>query len=261
MQRQLRRSLPPVGTYQLKYFLQFLAYFRGSRELRILSPSIRLASSRRRTDGIVMAMTTGVSVLREIRTRIDLSQAECAAALGVAVETFRTWDAGRRPAPAAIVRRAQTLEAKRPPHDGVPLQILADELHVHVRTLRAAARDGCLAATFGPRPYFGKLTATTTREAAAQFMTTWYRRIDGRGRRPLVPACRVTIPPNYASTLVGPRRRLGLSQQQLATKVGAAIRPWSTSGRAASGSPRPCSGYDSNGSTRQLTTSGPGRHA
>jgi DNA-binding transcriptional regulator YiaG len=153
-----------------------------------------------------------------------LSQAECAAALGVAVESFRTWDAGRRPAPAAIVRRAQTLEAKRPPHDGVPLQILADELHVHVRTLRAAARDGRLAATFGPRPYFGKLTATTTREAAAQFMTTWYRRTYGRGRRRLVPVSRVTIPPNYASTLVGLRRRLGLSQQQLATKVGAASK-------------------------------------
>jgi len=44
---------------------------------------------------------------------------------------------------------------KRPLRDQVPLQILADEFYVHVRTLRAAAHDGRLAATFSPRPYFG----------------------------------------------------------------------------------------------------------
>src|SRR5579872_4717229 len=98
-----------------------------------------------------------VSALKEVRTQLGLSQAECATALGIAVETFRTWDAGRRPAPEAVVNQARTLKSKRPPHDRVPLQVLADELHVHVRTLRAAARDGRLAATFSPRPYFGKL--------------------------------------------------------------------------------------------------------
>ncbi len=84
-------------------------------------------------------------------------------------------------------------------------QVLADELHVHVRTLRAAAHDERLAATFGPRPYFGKLTATATREAAARFMATWYRRTYGRGRRRLLAVCRVTVPANYAATLVGLR--------------------------------------------------------
>ena len=59
------------------------------------------------------------SALREIRTRLGLSQAECATALGVAVETFRTWDADRRPAPEAIVNQARTLKAKRPSHDRV----------------------------------------------------------------------------------------------------------------------------------------------
>jgi transcriptional regulator with XRE-family HTH domain len=115
-------------------------------------------------------MAGSASPLREIRTRLGLSQAECATTLGVALETFRTWDASRRPAPEAIVRQARTLNAKRPPHDRVPLQVLADELHVHVRTLRAAAHDGRLAATFGARTFFGKLTATATREAAGQFM-------------------------------------------------------------------------------------------
>ena len=165
------------------------------------------------------------SVLRAIRARLDLSQAECAAALGVAVETFRTWDAGRRPPPAAVVRRAETLVVvKHPAHQRLPLQLLANELHVHVRTLRAAAHDGRLAATFSPRPYFGKLTATATREAGARFMATWYRRTYGRGRRGLVAVCRVTVPANYAAALVGLRYRLRLSQQQLAARLGAASK-------------------------------------
>jgi DNA-binding transcriptional regulator YiaG len=167
-------------------------------------------------------MAKHAPALREIRTRLGLSQAECATALGVAIETFRTWDSGRRPAPVAIVNQAQTLRAKRPPHDRLPLQVLADELHVHVRTLRAAAHDGRLAATFAPRTFFGQLTATATREAGAQFMTKWYRRTYGRGRRRPVAVCRVTVPPNYAPTIVGLRHRLGLSQQELAAKVGAA---------------------------------------
>jgi transcriptional regulator with XRE-family HTH domain len=84
-------------------------------------------------------MSQCASDLRKMRTRLGLSQEECATALGVAVETFRTWDAGRRLAPEAIVRQARTLKAKRPQHDPVPLQVLADELHVHVRTLRRGA--------------------------------------------------------------------------------------------------------------------------
>jgi DNA-binding transcriptional regulator YiaG len=169
-------------------------------------------------------MAKYASALREIRTRLGLSQAECATALGVALETFRTWDAGRRPAPEAIVNQARKLKANRPLDDRFPLQVLADELHVHVKTLRAAAHDGRLAATFGPRPFLGKLTATATREAGAQFMAKWYRRTYGRGRRRLVAVCRVAAPRNYAATLVGLRSRLGLSQQQLADKVGAATK-------------------------------------
>jgi DNA-binding transcriptional regulator YiaG len=169
-------------------------------------------------------MPQDTSDLREIRTRLGLSQAECANALGVALETFRAWDAGRRTSPEAIVSRAQTLKAKRPSLDRVPLQVLADELHVHVRTLRAAAHDGRLAVTFGPRPYFGKLTATATREAGTEFMATWYRRTYGRGRRCLVPVCRVKVPESYPATVIGLRRRLGLSQQELAVEVGAASK-------------------------------------
>lgn len=55
-------------------------------------------------------------------------------------------------------------------------------------------------------------------------MATWYRRTYDRGRRRLVPVCRVTVPANYAAALVGLRYRLGLSQQQLADRVGAASK-------------------------------------
>ena len=77
-------------------------------------------------------------------------------------------------------------------------QVLADELHVHVRTLRAAAHDERLAATFGPRPYFRKLRSNDSRRRG-------YRRTYGRGRRRLLAVCRVTVPANYAATLVGLR--------------------------------------------------------
>ena len=64
---------------------------------------------------------------------------------------------------------------------------------------------------------------------------SWYRRTYGRGQRRLVPLCCVTVPPNYASALVGLRHRLGLSQQQLAAKVGAAskavVYQWESSKR------------------------------
>jgi transcriptional regulator with XRE-family HTH domain len=164
------------------------------------------------SDGIVATMAvqrslTRSSHLKAIRTRLHLSQAECAAALGVAAETLRTWDSGRRSPPAVVLERVEALGEKRP-RQRLPLQRLAHELGVHVRTLRAAAHDGRLAATFHPRPYFGNLTATATREAGALFMTRWYRQTYGRGRRPLVAVCRVTVPANYAAKLVGLRRRL-----------------------------------------------------
>ena len=57
-------------------------------------------------------MDSDASALREVRTRLGLSQAEYATALGVALETFRTWDAGRRLAPEAIVSQARTLKGE-----------------------------------------------------------------------------------------------------------------------------------------------------
>jgi len=100
--------------------------------------------------------------------------------------------------------------------------VLATELHVNVRTSWAAAQDGRLAATFGSRSYFGKITAMSTREAATRFMEAWYRRTYRRGRRHRLPVCRVVVPANYAAVLVGLRGRLGLSQREFAARIGAA---------------------------------------
>lgn len=164
----------------------------------------------------------GLSI-RSCRKALGLSQAEFADLLQVGVETFRIWDSGRRtPSPEALDRARILAETRREVRG--PLHVLARELGVHVRTLRAAARDGRLAATFAPRAFFGKLTATATRAAGAIFMTKWYRRTYGRGRRHPLTLCRVTVPANCASVIVGLRLRLGLSQRQLASRVGAANR-------------------------------------
>ena len=100
--------------------------------------------------------------IRRCRHILKQSQREFAHTLGVGIEAYRTWDAGRRTTPDSVLLKARTLiETGR--DVPVALRVLAGELHVNVRTLRAAAQDGRLAATFGARPYFGKIAAMSTR--------------------------------------------------------------------------------------------------
>ena len=129
--------------------------------------------------------------LRQLRRDANVTQRELADFLEVPVNTFRMWDRGLRRPPVHVAsgaREALIARAKR--RELLPLAKLAKELGVHVRTLQAAAR----------------------------FMATWYRRTYGRGRRRLVPVCRVVVPADYAPRVVGMRLRLGLSQQQLAAQ-------------------------------------------
>jgi hypothetical protein len=98
--------------------------------------------------------------------------------------------------PDSVLLKARTLIATGRDVP-VALRVLAGEFRLHARTLRAAAQDGRLAATFGTRPYLGKIAAMSTRAAATQFMAAWYRQTYGRGRRPRVPVCRVVVPVNY----------------------------------------------------------------
>ena len=161
--------------------------------------------------------------LRECRIALGKSQAEFAAMLGVPPESYRTWDTGRRAPPPKMLARAHALATHRDDDDHVllPLPVLALLIGVHVKTLRAAARDGRLPVTYDTRTTFRHLRARATPAAARAFRRSYYRRMvrpDDR-RTPLTWA---SVPSDYAEQIRALRRARGLSQAQLATLVGAA---------------------------------------
>jgi DNA-binding transcriptional regulator YiaG len=158
--------------------------------------------------------------LRDLRRAVDLKQEEFAALLAVPLETLRPWDSGRRPPPAQILQRARKLVAERPRNtELLSLDRLARELGVHQRTLRAAARTGRLDVQFASRSVFGRPVRYATRAAGARFMERHYGMFAGQA---ICPAPLPTVPPDYHRRLKALRRRLGLSQQALARRVGAA---------------------------------------
>ena len=73
--------------------------------------------------------------LRQCRYAFALSQSSFAAELGVALETYRTWDSGRRLVRLEILTRARTLALRRDPQALLPLDTVALLINVHVRTL------------------------------------------------------------------------------------------------------------------------------
>jgi len=159
-----------------------------------------------------------MNAVRRLRLQMELSQLEFATRLGVAEQTYRTWDSGQRTPPRAIVSKAKRL---REMAGGLlPLQQLADEYHIHVRTLRKAAQDGRLQATFSTRMAFGKLVAFASREAVETFKRRYYRQTTQWNRPPKPTVC--TIPDDYDRVLVTLRASLRLTQSALAERVGAA---------------------------------------
>ena len=100
--------------------------------------------------------------LRECRIVLGQSQAAFAAMLGVSPESYRTWDAGRRATPPHVMARARALATHRDEHALLPLPVLALLIGVHVKTLRAAARDGRLPVTYDTRTTFRRLRARAT---------------------------------------------------------------------------------------------------
>jgi len=161
-----------------------------------------------------------VNELRDLRHQADLSQRDFARLLDVPVNTFRMWDSGLRPVPAPILVRARTVVT---PHaqqtELLPFVQLAQELRVHVRTLQTAVRTGRLEAQFSVKSVFGRPRRLATRAAAEQFMATHYRRFGGQ--KPC-PAPLPTVPPDYDQQLRALRRRLLLTQDALARRIGAA---------------------------------------
>ena len=159
--------------------------------------------------------------LRECRIALGKSQTAFAAILGASPESYRTWDARRRATPPKMLVRARALATHRDDHALLPLPVLALLIGVHVKTLRAAARDGRLPVTYDNKTTFRRLRARATPAAARAFRWSYY----GRTVRPddrRAPLTWASVPDDYDAQIRAVRRARGLSQAQLAILVGAA---------------------------------------
>jgi DNA-binding transcriptional regulator YiaG len=159
--------------------------------------------------------------LRECRRALALSQSTFAAQLGVPLETYRTWDSGRRLVRPDILSRANELALRADPHALRPLDALARLIHVHLKTLHAAARDGRLRVTYDTRTTFRSLRARATVADADAFLHTYFERAIWPKERP-APLSWDQIPSDYDDQIRRMRRRLGCTQAQFAARVGAA---------------------------------------
>ena len=145
-------------------------------------------------------------------------QRKFAALLSIPLETFRPWDSGRRVVSVAVLQCARDAVADHQrQHEQLPLDQLAKELHV--RTLQAAVRTGRLDAHFSVKSVFGRPRRLATRAAAERFMALHYRCFAGQQ---VCPAPLPTVPNNYDQQLRALRRRLRLTQDGLARRIGAA---------------------------------------
>ena len=158
--------------------------------------------------------------LRQLRRNADLSQRDLAKLLDVSLNTFRMWDSGLRGVPVPQLLKARAVVAIHARQgELLPLAQLADEFHVHIRTLQAAVRTGRLAAHFSVKSVFGRPQRLATRAAAEKFMATHYRRFGGQQA---CPAPLPTVPHGYDQQLRTLRHRLKLTQGGLARRIGAA---------------------------------------
>ena len=162
-----------------------------------------------------------MNTLRQLREQAGCSQTEFADLLQVSRDTYRTWDSGRRRVPPLVLHRARRLSDTQCGRL-LPLQQLAEEFRIHVRTLRRAAQDGRLVAMCSARTIFGRPIAFASREAVRQFQRTFYRRTTRWTTRPIAPA--PVIPDDYDRVLVQLRAERRLSQRVLAERIGAANR-------------------------------------
>lgn len=141
--------------------------------------------------------------------------------LGVSLESYRTWDSGRREAPQDVLDRACGV-AVQPDRDvPMPLSALAQALQINKGTLRAAAHDGRLAVTT-QAPGSGKPMLVATRKAGEAFKRTFYERTTKFTARPPAPDLVALAPDDFDRQLVALRERLRVSQTELARRVGAA---------------------------------------
>ena len=158
--------------------------------------------------------------LRELRRTIGLGQREFAALLSIPLETYRPWDSGRRIISAVVLQRArEAVVHHQRQHELLPLDQLAKELHVHLRTLHAAARTGRLDAHFSVRSAFGRPIRYASRAAGDQFIARHYRCFSGQE---VCPPPLPIVPDDYDEHVRALRRRMRLTQDALARRIGAA---------------------------------------
>jgi DNA-binding transcriptional regulator YiaG len=164
----------------------------------------------------------GMSAIRACRVATNLSQAAFAERLGVGLESYRTWDAGRREPPPEVLAAAEVLAATGAGDRPMPLPALARVLAVSVFRLREAARDGRLAVTYERRVMFGHPIPRATRAAGEAYKRQFYGKRARWVARPTPPPRFAAAPPDFDRRLRDLRRRLALSQTQLAHQIGAA---------------------------------------
>jgi DNA-binding transcriptional regulator YiaG len=159
--------------------------------------------------------------LRQCRQALALSQSSFSARLGVSLETYRTWDSGRRPPRLEVLTTANELALRNNPQALLPLGTLARLIHVHVRTLHAAAKDGRLRVTYDTRTTFRRLRVRATLADAEHFLHEYFEKAVWPKERP-APLNWRTIPPDYADRIRNVRHRMGLTQGEFAERIGAA---------------------------------------
>jgi len=159
--------------------------------------------------------------LRQCRTALGLSQAQFAAELGVPLETYRTWDSGRRHVRPEVLTRANACALRHNPHALLPLDTLALLVHVHVRTLHAAAKDGRLRVTYDTRTTFRRLRTRATLVDA--FLHAYFETAVWPKQRP-APLRWDTVPPDCAVRIRNLRQQLGMTLTEFAAQVGAACK-------------------------------------
>ena len=165
-----------------------------------------------------------MTLIRELRLATQASQATFASRLGVAIDSLRAWDAGRRSPPPEILDAARALASAGPDDRPLPLAVLSRLLGVSVCRLREAARDGRLRVTYETRVIFGQPIPRATREAGEAYKRDFYGKKARWVPRPAAPRPFPTVPTDYDRQLVQLRKQMSLSQAELALRVGAAGR-------------------------------------
>ena len=159
--------------------------------------------------------------LRECRIALGQSQAAFALPCSVRLpsRTGRGMPGGGRRRRRCWHARS-ALATHRNDHELLPLPVLALLIGVHVKTLRAAARDGRLPVTYDTRTTFRRLRARATPAAARAFRRSYYGRTGEAQMDRRAPLTWASVPSDYDEQIRALRRARGLSQAQLAITRG-----------------------------------------